>query len=103
MYMLLIESRLKGRKQEFIDGWRSKVRPLLKKQKGFVDEILLCDEDQHCLGLCFWKTRAEGEQYRHHTFRQTKDLVGHWCSAPKVRGFEVEAADTFNIEAPKAA
>jgi hypothetical protein len=98
--MLLFESRLKpGKKEEFLAGWKSKVLPLLKQQSGFVDEVLLCDDDkqQTCVGLCFWETQEEGEHYRRNVFRQTKDLIGHLCSNPRVRGFQVEAAAIFGI------
>jgi heme-degrading monooxygenase HmoA len=98
--MLLFESRLKpGKKEEFLEGWRKEVLPLLKQQSGFIDEMLVCDDEkqQTCIGLCFWKSREEGERYRRQVFRQTKDLVGHLCSNPRVRGFEVEASATFNL------
>ena len=100
MYVLLIESRVKpGKKEEFVEGWSSKVLPLLRQQSGFVDELMLCDQEkqQNFVGLSFWKTREDAEHYRRRVFRKTKDLIGDLCSNPWVRGFEVEAAEIFNI------
>jgi heme-degrading monooxygenase HmoA len=106
VYTLLIESRLKpGKKEEFVNAWKSELLPLLKKQSGFVDEVLLFDEDkqQGCVGLCLWKTREQGERYRHDVFPQTKYILGHLCSNPRVRGFDVEAGEIFKAGVRNAA
>lgn len=107
MYMLLIDGQLKQDKQdEFLKAWSSQIRPLLKKQNGFVDEILLFEHGTKnaATGLCFWKTQQDGERYRREVFPQASGSVEHLLNgAPTVRTFEVAAAETFHISADKAA
>jgi uncharacterized protein (UPF0371 family) len=107
MYMLLIDGKINaGKKNEFVNAWQSQILPLLKKQNGFVDEILLFENatPQSCVGLCLWKTQADGEHYHREVFPKAKDFVQHLLNgAPAIRGFDVEAAETFRIAAGKAA
>jgi heme-degrading monooxygenase HmoA len=106
MYMVFIDGNLKpGKKDEFLKAWSSQIVPLLKRQDGFVDEILLLEEvsEKPC-GLCFWKSKEQAERYRREIFPQAKQLVEHLLTGtPNLRGFEVAAAETFNVRAPKAA
>ena len=106
MYMMLIEGELKpGKKDEFLKAWSSQILPLLKKQDGFVDEIMLLEEhSQQPRGLSFWKTREQAEQYQREVFPQAKRFVQHLMrNAPRVRKFDVEASEVFRIPIRKAA
>jgi heme-degrading monooxygenase HmoA len=106
MYMMFIDGDLKpDKKDEFLNAWSSQILPLLKKQDGFVDEILLLEEgSQKPCGLSFWNSKEHAERYRRDVFPQAKTFVEHLLSGtPKVRGFEVAAAETFNITGRKAA
>jgi hypothetical protein len=107
MYMLLIDGKFKqGKKNEFLKAWSSQILPLLKKQEGFVDEILCFEEGTQPggVGLCFWNTKEQGERYRREIFPQTKKFVEHLLEgSPTLRGMEVGAAETFRISAGKAA
>jgi hypothetical protein len=107
MYMLLIDGKLRqGKDNEFLDAWSKKILPLQKSQDGFVDEILLFEEGTRtgCVGLSFWNTQEQRERYYREVFPQGKNFVQHLLDGePTVRNFEVEASETFNIAAPKAA
>jgi hypothetical protein len=107
MYMLLIEGRIKqGRKDDFLKTWNSHILPLLQRQDGFVDEILLFEQgEKHGgAGLCFWETQAQAEHYRGEVFPQAASFVEHLLEGtPTLRGFEVKAAEIFQIAADKAA
>lgn len=107
MYMMLIDGTLQqGKKNEFLDAWSKQILPLLKKQDGFVDEILLFEVGTRpsCVGLCFWNTQEQCELYEREVFPQAKDFVQHLLDgAPTLRSFEVEAAETFKIVGRKAA
>lgn len=106
MHMMLIEGEVKpGKKDEFVQTWKGQILPLLKKQAGFVDEILLFEEEsQHPCGLSFWKTRVQCERYEQDVFPQSKKFVQHLMhSTPKIRHFEVEASETFKTRARKVA
>jgi heme-degrading monooxygenase HmoA len=100
MYMMFIEGGVKpGKTEEFVKVWNSQILPLLKKQDGFVDEILLLEEGSKApCGLSFWKSREQCERYQGEGFAQAKNFVQHLMhGSPKTRGFEVAAAETFNI------
>ncbi len=106
MYMMFIDGGLKpGKRDEFVKAWNSQILPLLKKQDGFVDEILLLEEgSQAPCGLSFWKTREHAERYQREGFQQAKNFVQHLLQGtPSIRKFEVESAETFKISGRKAA
>jgi hypothetical protein len=102
MYMLLIDGELKpGKQKDFLVAWNSHILPVLKKQNGFVDEILLFEHGgakNRATGLGFWKTREDAERYRRDAFAQAKGSVQHLINGePTIRGFDVAAAETFHI------
>ena len=107
MYTLIIEGTLHpGKKSEFVNYWNKEILPTLKKQQGFVDEVLLFgSQDQDLgVGLSFWKTREEAERYHREVFPKLAGSVQHLMKGtPTVRSFNVEAAETFQIRAGKAA
>jgi heme-degrading monooxygenase HmoA len=106
MHTLLIEGTLKpGKKDEFMKVWESQILPTLKAQKGWVDEILLMREEaQEGVGVSFWQTKADADRYYKEVFPQQVAKVSDMLTGtPKMRAFNVEHADTFNISATKAA
>jgi len=106
MHSLRIEGTLKpGKRDEFLKAWSSQVLPTLKKQNGFVDEILLFDESTHTgMGISIWKSRQDAEQYHRNTFNQ---LSGHVESLltgkPTVRSCEILHSETLHVNLHKAA
>lgn len=101
---------------------------MLKEQAGFLDEVLLFEENSPSTrlnpyeiwyfnadeivpenlvkpcGLSFWKSKEHAECYRRDILPQVKNFVGHLLSAtPKLRGFNYEAAEMFKISERKAA
>ena len=106
MYMFFIEGDLKpDKKDEFLNAWSTRILPLLKNQDGFVDEILLLEEgSQQPCGLSFWDSKEYADRYRRDVFPQAKSLVEDMFSShPKLRGFDVAAAEIFNVLRQKAA
>jgi heme-degrading monooxygenase HmoA len=105
MHMLLIEGNSKGKREEFLNVWSNQIIPTLKKQSGFVDEILLFgDPGSEAIGLSFWKSKEDAMRYQSEVFPQLVDKVQHTIEgAPKVRDFKVVASETFRIAVPKAA
>jgi heme-degrading monooxygenase HmoA len=107
MHTLVIEGHIKpGKKTEFLTAWKKDALPALKKQQGFVDEILLFGtaEPDSGMGLSFWKTREEAERYHRNTFPKVASSLQHLMNgAPTVRSYNVEVSGTFHITADKAA
>ena len=107
MHTLIIEGTFKpGKKTEFVSAWKNEILPTLKKQPGFVDEILLfgTTEPDLGVGLSFWKTKEEAEHYHREVFSKVAGSVQNLMKgSPTVRSFNVEAAETFRIAVSKAA
>jgi heme-degrading monooxygenase HmoA len=100
MHALHIHATLKpGKKEEFLKTFNAQILPLLKKQNGFVDEILLFEEHSDTgFGLSFWKSRKDAEQYQHNVFEQARSRVEHLIQGKvTIRNCEVEASETFHI------
>jgi heme-degrading monooxygenase HmoA len=80
--------------------------PNLKKQRGFVDEMLLISdtEPDQILGISFWNSKEDAEQYHREQFQNIHDSVRHLLDTdPAVRTFEVHTSTTHRIQAGKAA
>ncbi len=106
MYMLHIDGTLKpGKKDEFLKAWSNQVLPLLKKQNGFIDEILLFENGtNHGCGLSFWKSQKDAERYQREVFHQASSHVDDFLEgAPTIRSFDVASSETFHITAVQAA
>jgi heme-degrading monooxygenase HmoA len=106
MHTLLIEGTFKpGKKDDFMKVWESQILPTLKTQKGWIDEILLTrDETQEGVGVSFWQTKADADRYYNEVFpKQVAEVSDMLSGTPKVRAFNVEHAEIFNIDERKAA
>lgn len=107
MHTLLIEGRVKpGKKSEFITTWNREILPTLKKQPGFVDEILLFSttDPEAGAGISLFQTREDAEHYHREVFPHSAGTVQHLMTGtPTVRQFNVEASETFRIAAKAAA
>ena len=107
MHTLIIEGTFKpGKKDDFTKAWRSEILPTLKKQNGFVDEVLLFEsaDPNRGVGLSFWNAKEDAERYHREVFPRIAGSVQHLMdAAPTVRSYDVEAAETFRIRARKAA
>ena len=107
MHTLIIEGTLKAdKKEEFKNAWGKEILPTLKKQAGFVDEMLLFEtaNPNRGVGLSFWKRQEDAERYHREVFPQlVNSLKDYIDTAPTVRSFNLEAAETFRISAGKAA
>ncbi len=107
MYMMIIEGTFHpGKKKEFLPVWNNTILPTLKKQTGFVEEVLLSDtlDPEVCVGLSFWKTQEDADRYQQEVFPRLLSSIQHLIeSQPTVRTYNVEASQAFGIAAGKAA
>jgi heme-degrading monooxygenase HmoA len=106
MQVLHIDAKLKpGRREDFLKVFNSLVLPLLKKQPGFVDEILLFEDGNDAgIGLSIWESRDDAERYLHNVFQKAKSNMEHLIDGEvAVRSFEIEASEVFQIKSRKAA
>ena len=107
MFTRIVELITKpGKNKQLSDTINDKVLPILKKQKGFVDETVLVSdkEDNRVLSLSFWKTREDAEEYHRAEYQKIKEMVQHLLEAePMIRTFDVHSSTTHRIAAGKAA
>jgi heme-degrading monooxygenase HmoA len=107
MFTRIVELITKpGKNKQLSDTINDKVLPILKKQKGFVDETVLVSDkdDNRVLSLSFWKTKEDAEEYQRAEYQKIKEMVQHLLEAePMIRTFDVHSSTTHRISAGKAA
>ena len=107
MFTRIVELITKpGKNKQLSDTINDKVLPILKKQKGFVDETVLVSDkdDNRVLSLSFWKTKEDAEEYQRAEYQKIKEMVQHLLEGePMIRTFDVHSSTTHRIAAGKAA
>ena len=107
MFTRVVELTSKpGKNRQLADAIDEKVLPILKKQKGFVDETVLVsdDKDNHVLALGFWNTKEDAEQYQRAEYQKVHETLRHLLeSEPVINKFNVHASTRHKIAAGKAA
>jgi heme-degrading monooxygenase HmoA len=95
-----------GKKRELANIINHKALPILKKQKGFVDETVLVSdkEDNRVLSLSSWNSKEDAEKYQREQYPAIHEMVRHLLEAePVIRTFNVDSSTTHRIAAGKAA
>jgi heme-degrading monooxygenase HmoA len=95
-----------GKSQELSNAINEKAVPILKKQQGFIDEIVLDSdaERDRVLALSFWKTKDDAERYHREQYQNIHESLRHLLEKePNVRTFDVHTSTGHKIAAGKAA
>lgn len=80
---------------EFHTLFRNEVLPLLKKQDGFKDELLLV-KDQHVLAISVWDDMDSARKYESTTYPQLdKTLRPIMSGKPTVETFKYDSLSTI--------
>jgi heme-degrading monooxygenase HmoA len=107
MFTRIVELTAKpGKNRQLADAINDKVLPILKKQKGFVDETVLVSdkEDNRVLAQGFWNTQEDAEQYHRAEYQKVHEAIRHLLeSDPVIRTFNVHSSTNLRIIAGKAA
>ena len=107
MFTRVVELTSKsGKSKELSDTINEKVVPILKKQRGFVDETVLVSdtESTRVLGLSFWNNKEDAERYHQEQYPQIHEMLKHLLETePVIRTFDVHTSTTHKIAAGKAA
>jgi heme-degrading monooxygenase HmoA len=107
MFTRVVELTSKpGKAQELSNTINEKGVPILQKQNGFVDEIILNSdaEPDRVLALSFWKTKEDAERYRREQYKNVLESVRHLLqSEPNIRTFDVHTSTGQKIAAERAA
>lgn len=107
MFTRIVELTTKpGKNAQLSNTINENILPILKKQKGFVDEMVLVSdkEDNRVLGLSFWNTREDAEQYHRAEYPKVQEILRPLLDAePVIRTFDVDISTTHKISASRAA
>jgi len=107
MFTRVVEITTKpGKTEQLSASINDKVLGILKKQKGFVDELVLVSdkEENRVLALSFWNTREDAEQYHRAEYPKVQEALRPILDAePTIRTFEVNTSTTHKIASGKAA
>jgi quinol monooxygenase YgiN len=107
MFTRVVEITSKsGKVNELANMVHEKIVPILRRQAGFVDEIVLTSdtEPNRVLGISFWNTREDAERYHREQYPKINEMLSpHLESAPVIRTFSVHSSTTHRIAASRAA
>ena len=107
MFTRIVELTTKpGKNRQLADAIDDKVLPILKKQKGFVDETVFVSdkEDNRVLAQGFWNTKEDAEEYHRAEYQNVHEMIRHLLeSEPVIRTFNVHSSTNVKIAAGKAA
>ena len=95
-----------AKSRELSSAINDKVVPILKKQAGFVDEIVLVSDadSNRVLALSFWKTREDAERYQREQYNSVRETLQPLLEAePVVRTFDVHTSTGHQITTGRAA
>ena len=89
---------------EFTKRIEKDVLPLLRKQKGFQDEITcVTTGEKEAFGISLWETRENAETYNRGPYAEvTKFLTGLVEGTPQVETYEVSNSTFHKIAAAVA-
>jgi quinol monooxygenase YgiN len=107
MFTRIVELTTKPGKNEQLSATiDDKVLPILKRQKGFVDEMVFVSdkEDNRVLALSLWNTRGDAEQYHRTDYTKVQETIRPLLEAePVIRTFDVHTSTTHKIASGRAA
>jgi heme-degrading monooxygenase HmoA len=107
MFTRVVEVTSKsGKARELTNTINEKALPILKKQRGFTDEIVLVSdtEPDRVLSISFWNTKEDAELYHREQFSKIQDSIRHLLEGePQIRTFNVHTYVGHKVGAEKAA
>jgi heme-degrading monooxygenase HmoA len=102
MYTRNVSMKLKANSEkEFTRMLENEVIPMLRKQKGFKDEItLLTPEHNDAVAISFWDKQEDAEAYNRDKYPEIlKSLSNVVEGTPRVESFEVANSTSHHIAA----
>jgi len=100
MYARNVSFRLKSNTQsEYTRTFENQVLPLLRKQKGFKDEITLSNPgSQDAVVISLWENKANADEYNTNAYPQVlKSLANVIDGTPRVQTFEQVISTFHNV------
>jgi heme-degrading monooxygenase HmoA len=79
--------------------FEKEILPLLRKQKGFLDELVLATpEKKEVVAISLWETKEFAETYNRELYPQIEKIVNKFVEGiPMVKKFEAEYSTFHKI------
>ena len=100
MYARSVSFRLKSNMQsDYTRTFENEILPLLRKQKGFKDEItFLNPASQDAIAITLWESKSNADEYNTNTYPQVlKTLTNVIDGTPRVQTFETVMSTFHNV------
>jgi len=100
MYARNVSFRLKSNMQsDYTRTFETQILPLLRKQKGFKEEITLCNPgSQDAVSISLWENKNDVDEYNSNTYPQVlKTLTAVIDGTPRVQTFETVMSTFHNV------
>ena len=100
MYARNVSFRLKPNMQsEYTRTFENQILPLLRKQKGFKDEITLSNPgSQDAVAISLWENKVNADDYNTNTYPEVaKTLAKVIDGTPRVQTFETVMSTFHNV------
>ena len=100
MYARNVSFRLKPNMQsEYTRTFENQILPLLRKQKGFKDEITLSNPgSQDAVAISLWENKVNADDYNTSTYPEVaKTLAKVIDGTPRVQTFETVMSTFHNV------
>jgi len=106
MYARQVSMELRSNNRaDFARAIESEILPLLRKQKGFQDEISFVDPaGKSALAVSLWDSKESAEAYNRTTFAEVTKLLSRLVEGtPTVKSYEVANSTMHKIAATQKA
>src|ERR1700676_2414674 len=103
MYARKVTFRLKAHTQpDYTHAFENQILPLLQKQKGFKEEITLCNPGSvDAVSLSLWDNKNNAEEYNTHIYPQVLKMLEKTIDGtPRVHSFETVISTFHNVPVP---
>ena len=102
MYARNVTFRIKANMQsDFTHTFESQILPLLQKQKGFKEEITLCNPgSQDAVSISLWEHKSGADDYNTRTYPEVlKTLAKVIDGTPRIQTFETVISTFHSVHA----
>ena len=106
MFARIVSMRLKSNNAaEFTQTIEQKILPILRKQKGFRDEVTFVQPNgMEAVGISFWDQKEHAEAYNSGGYSEVvRELSKLVEGTPRIQTFEVSNSTVHKIAARSAA
>ena len=100
MFARIVTMRLKPNSgAEFTQAMEKKVLPILRKQKGFKDELtMVAQGGTEAVGISLWDNKEHAEAYQAVAYDQVmKELSQTVDGSPRIQTYEISNSTVHNI------